>query len=640
MAASVKTVVIGGAGFIGRSLVDVLTRAGREVIIIDTHTPPPHPKVQFIQGDYSDRTVLEALKDADEVVLLAYSSVPKTSFEDPLADITDNLPKTLEFFNAAIKYPLKKIVVISSGGTVYGPAQRLPIDEDHPTNPVSPYGITKLAVEKYALMYHHLYQLPVVIVRPANAYGPGQRPFAGQGFIATAIAKLLEGQPITLFGERGGIRDYIFVDDIAEGIFAALKKGKIGQVYNLGTGVGTDNRAILKALDPFLASDKIKLNLDIRPERKFDVRANVLDSTKLTTGTNWKANTPLKVGLTKTWQWFATHYQPMTTKKPTVTVLMPVYNAGVYLKAAIQSILDQTFTDFELLIINDASTDQSEEVIRSFDDPRIKLVVNPKNLNLIGTLNKGLKLASGEFIARMDQDDISLPTRLEEQVEFLRSSPETVLVGTEATVINPEGEPIGYDWAFLDDQTIRRALMTTNAFVHGSVMFRKSAATKLGGYSKDAYLAEDYDLWIRLAGVGQVANLPKPLYRWRANPTGMSLSNAKKQRLAAEKLAKTAWKKFNKTLGRPIKSRVIRSINVEDAPKRQHKLAELEIQLARGYFYRRERSKAIGHVLAALRKDAQFWQFYPYLLMTFLPEKWFFNLESAALDRMRTKRGY
>ncbi len=201
--------VIGGAGFIGRHLVRELLRTGRTVRVAgrrDRALTKLPVEVEYCQGDIRNQDfVSQVLQDVDEVVDLAYSTVPKTSYENPLLDITDNLPSSVGLFDVASRLPIKKLVFVSSGGTVYGESQILPITETHPTNPISPYGITKLALEKYAQFYHKLQGLPVVCVRPANPYGEGQRAFEGQGFVSTAVASILTGREITIFGESGTV---------------------------------------------------------------------------------------------------------------------------------------------------------------------------------------------------------------------------------------------------------------------------------------------------------------------------------------------------------------------------------------------------------------------------------------------------
>jgi glycosyltransferase involved in cell wall biosynthesis len=202
---------------------------------------------------------------------------------------------------------------------------------------------------------------------------------------------------------------------------------------------------------------------------------------------------------------------------PMVTVLMPVYNAGGYLAPAIESILQQTFRDFELLIVNDASTDGSQEVLRSFSDKRIRVLENKNNLGLAHSLNRGLEVATGEFIARQDADDLSHPERLESQVQFLKAHQDIALVGTQAIIIDESGR---YKRVLLDRPhehiAIKWDLLFDNSFVHTSVMFRKSIVRdNLGGYDPSYGACEDYDLWSRIADVGRVANLSRHLVSHR-----------------------------------------------------------------------------------------------------------------------------
>lgn len=197
----------------------------------------------------------------------------------------------------------------------------------------------------------------------------------------------------------------------------------------------------------------------------------------------------------------------------TVTVLMPVYNADRYLVPAIESILRQTFKEFELLIINDASTDGSGKIIASFSDKRLRVVDNENNLGVTKTLNRGLHLAEGELIARQDADDLSHPERLARQVTFLRAHPDIALVGTQALIIDEWGN---YKRILRDRPhhhiAIKWDLLFDNSFVHTSVMFRnKIVRDTLGGYDPSFVACEDYELWSRVAEVGQVANLPSCL---------------------------------------------------------------------------------------------------------------------------------
>ena len=257
---------------------------------------------QILSGDYE--ALGRLLDDCDEIVDLAHATVPKTSFDDPIRDLTLNLPFNVKLLELASLRKLRRIVFVSSGGTVYGDANYLPIDESHPTNPISPYGITKLAIEKYGLMYWRTRQLPIVIVRPSNPYGPGQYPNLGQGFIAAAIHNVIREQPITVFGERGAVRDYIYIDDLAAGIAAALDFGTPGSIYNIGSGSGLSNISVIEKIDLLAgASGSPRATIRIEPPRSFDVAQNVLSVKKMAEELNWKPMMGIDEGLDRTWSW-------------------------------------------------------------------------------------------------------------------------------------------------------------------------------------------------------------------------------------------------------------------------------------------------------------------------------------------------
>ena len=204
----------------------------------------------------------------------------------------------------------------------------------------------------------------------------------------------------------------------------------------------------------------------------------------------------------------------MSFNSPLVTVLMPVYNGSKYLGEAIRSIINQTFTDFEFLIIDDGSTDYSLEIIKSFDDKRIRLVENEKNLGQSATLNKGINLAVGKYIARMDQDDISINLRLEQQINLIDGDENLGLVSTGFRLINSRGEfesnPI---WnKLMNSAEVELELFLGNPIAHPSVMFRKVVVQEIGGYNETIkYHCEDYNLWHKLAESHLLAIVPEPL---------------------------------------------------------------------------------------------------------------------------------
>jgi len=301
-----STLVIGGAGYVGAHLVPMLLSAGRKVTVLGRKPQPLHELSEgaaYVAGDFGDSELLQCLLDChQEVIHLAYATVPNTSFENPLADLLQNLPPTLELFSE-VAARSGKLVLVSSGGTVYGEASRLPVREDHLTKPISPYGVTKLTLENYAYLYAVTHGLKYVCVRPANAFGEGQRPFVGQGFISTAMASAMFGKPIRIFGRGGTVRDYLHVSDLAAGIVDALEKGQLSETYNIGTGKGLSTLDVVEAIGPLMQEIGCKVCIEYLPERAFDVKANALDSRKLQAHTGWKPLVEFGEGLRRTREW-------------------------------------------------------------------------------------------------------------------------------------------------------------------------------------------------------------------------------------------------------------------------------------------------------------------------------------------------
>jgi len=204
-----------------------------------------------------------------------------------------------------------------------------------------------------------------------------------------------------------------------------------------------------------------------------------------------------------------------TRQNPKVTVLMSVYNGEKYLREAIESILNQTFKDFEFLIINDGSTDRTAEILQSYDDPRIKIINNEKNIGLTKSLNKGLKMARGEYIARMDADDISMPERLEKEVDFLETHRDYAVVGTFVKILNEHSGVIRLLDRPVEYAQIREFFRRDNCIAHGSAMIRKNCILDVGFYDESMERSQDYDLWLRLSEKYRLANIPEYLYIWR-----------------------------------------------------------------------------------------------------------------------------
>lgn len=207
---------------------------------------------------------------------------------------------------------------------------------------------------------------------------------------------------------------------------------------------------------------------------------------------------------------------------PKISVILPVYNAEKYIAESIKSILDQTFRDFEFIIINDGSKDKSEEIILSFKDERI-VYISQQNIGLAATLNKGIEVAKGSYIARQDNDDISFKERLRIQYEFLEKNKGIDLVGASAEIIDEKGQPTGrFHRHETSNDCLKFFLLFDNPFVHSAVMFRKATVQKIGGYNTSKEIFEDYNLWSRIARVSGVSNVPDVLLKYREVATGMS----------------------------------------------------------------------------------------------------------------------
>jgi glycosyltransferase involved in cell wall biosynthesis len=208
---------------------------------------------------------------------------------------------------------------------------------------------------------------------------------------------------------------------------------------------------------------------------------------------------------------------------PPITVLMPAYNCEKYIGIAIDSVLRQTYGDFELLIVNDGSTDGTQKVIESYSDRRIA-VINKINGGVSSALNTGLAAARGKYIARFDADDICVPERLQKQYDFMRTHPEYIMVGSDVDYITEEGDYIfTYANPWHTNEEITAKIMEHCPFVHSSVMYVKDAVLSLGGYEIKAHTFEDYYLWTKLVRVGKVCNMNEPLIKVRFNASSVTI---------------------------------------------------------------------------------------------------------------------
>ncbi len=302
-----RCLVLGGQGFLGSHIVDALLEAGEAVAVLDQRLNKfrmPPQQAQVILADWTNTAMLEAtLSGIDVVVHLISTTLPATSNQDPQADVTGNLIATLNLLALCIKQKVRRIVFASSGGTVYGRPQVLPIPETHPTEPLNSHGIVKLTIEKYLNLYYRLHGLEYVALRTANPYGEWQDPARPQGFVAVAMGHLLLQEPIVIFGDGEVLRDYVYVGDVAQAFVKAAHLSDAHHVFNVGSSHGLslkDMRALIFELTGRVTK------VQYRAPRLADAPANVLDISRIRQELGWTPHTDLPSGLKRTWAWINT----------------------------------------------------------------------------------------------------------------------------------------------------------------------------------------------------------------------------------------------------------------------------------------------------------------------------------------------
>lgn len=297
-------VLFGGDGFLGSAFRRTIT--SKKVTVIGRSEDVTVEGAQYFSvNKHSLNDIYQSIgKPADTVIIdFAYSSVPKTSFDDPVKDFTENLSTVIRHLDFAVAINASKYIYISSGGTVYGNCEQSLIAESASNFPISPYGITKMACERYVNMYHVVHGLNTCVVRPSNIYGQGQKPFRGQGFISTALALAFENKAVTVFGDGSTIRDFLYVQDFCEAMVEITHNGKSGEIYNVGSGRGHSITEIVDQINRVINRDKKSLSVQHLSQRPFDVRSNVLDRTKIGAITDWYPKTDLITGISHTWDW-------------------------------------------------------------------------------------------------------------------------------------------------------------------------------------------------------------------------------------------------------------------------------------------------------------------------------------------------
>jgi glycosyltransferase involved in cell wall biosynthesis len=299
-----------------------------------------------------------------------------------------------------------------------------------------------------------------------------------------------------------------------------------------------------------------------------------------------------------------------------VTVLMPVYNGEKYLIEAIDSVLEQSFTNFELLIVNDGSTDKTEEILRSYKDERLRYI-NQANAGVSAALNTGLKQARGNYIARFDADDVCYPKRLELQFSFMETYPDFIMIGSDADYMSEEGEFLfTYKNTGYSNEEINEHLEVYCPFIHSSVFYVKQAVLDCGLYNVNAHSFEDYFLWIHLIKLGKVCNFKEPLIKVRFNASSVTVDEKDREAVFVE-IKKKALK--TGTITDAEGSLLLKSIKRLDKQKKESSYHRM---LGKKYLWNNyQPAKARKHLIQSARLEPLKMNTYLLLAFSFLPKK-------------------
>lgn len=291
--------VLGANGFIGSNLVAYLLQQGHKIRAFDRFIQDHHARAndefyQYVQGDFLNRDDLErAMQGCQVVYHLVSMTTPAESNQNPLFDVEHNVAGTVNFLNACVSSGIRKVVFISSGGTVYGVSNQESITEEHPTDPICAYGIGKLAIEKYLSLYRHIHGLDYTILRVANPYG-NQVFNQKQGIIPAFIQCLEQEKPFEIWGDGTVIRDYIHIDDVVKALSLVQKSSLEHSVFNIGSGVGHSINDIIALFESILAKE---IPVNFVDARAADVPVNILDIKRADAYLGWQASISLRQGL-------------------------------------------------------------------------------------------------------------------------------------------------------------------------------------------------------------------------------------------------------------------------------------------------------------------------------------------------------
>lgn len=301
MSKNFRCIVYGGGGFIGSHLAEKLLNSNYEVTVFDKlnfskkNISAFEDKIKILEGDFNNIVdIKNSLNNVDVVFHLVSSTLPASSNDNPVYDVETNLVSSLNLFKECVERKIRKVIFLSSGGTVYGIPENIPVKETDNSNPICSYGIIKKTIEEYLFMFEKIYGLDYFVFRLSNPYGERQNPRAAQGAIAVFINKAINKELITIWGDGNIVRDYIYIKDAVNVLVDAVALTSKNKIYNLSSGAGYSLNELIDIIKKISGKE---INVEYKDKRNIDVPVNILDNTSVKKTFNWRPETSIEKGM-------------------------------------------------------------------------------------------------------------------------------------------------------------------------------------------------------------------------------------------------------------------------------------------------------------------------------------------------------
>jgi GDP-L-fucose synthase len=529
-----KIYVAGHNGLVGSAIVRTLKEEGYSNLIFKTSK----------ELDLTDfKATLEFFKkEKPEYVFLAAAKVGGilANRDFPADFIFKNLSIQSNIIESSRQVGVKKLLFLGSS-CIYPKFAQQPIKEEYlldgkleETN--EPYAIAKIAGIKLCQSYNRQYGTNYISAMPTNLYGINDNFDLNSSHVLPALirkmhdAKINNLPTVTLWGTGNPKREFLFVDDLAEALVFLMNTHNESDWVNIGTGEDVSIKELANLIKQIVGYEGELVWDTSKPD---GTPRKLLDVSKIN-NLGWKHKTSLETGIKNTYAWYLKNdINLMDLNNPNVSIIMPAYNVEKYISSAIESILNQSYKNYEYLIIDDCSNDKTFEIIQEYanKDKRIKFIRNEKNLGIAGSLNKGIALSRGKFLARMDADDWSYEDRFEKQVNFLEQNPQIGVLGGAIEVMDESLSNILFkrDY-FQEDSNLKDLIFRQSPFAHPCLIFRREVVAD-NIYNEKFSPTEDYDLYFRIGNDYKFANLKDIILKYRLSSTQASNLKAKRQQL-------------------------------------------------------------------------------------------------------------